>query len=627
MPAKADKEKEPQSISEASDNFLKRFKNLHQAEENLIEEKLKALTGETQKLTAELETEKGMLAKLEEELAENARALNMETAKRRETEKKLSEETASRKGKEKEFEEEARKRKEIEKKLSEETARRREKEVFAEDEMLKRKGREKELEEEIQKRKEKETEAEEWKTKAKEKEERIAELEESFAYERGIVTGEINELKKSLAQVEKDKAELDKQARDFRRREEEWESERKLSGEKLERQKQHNRDLGQRFDQLREKTLQAINKLKESQSQKEENWNREREGLQKRFQDEEVRNKLLRAEMNELQDRIREQEEDKENLSQLAQRSLISKQGLEEELKKTAQSSGLEVGENEALLEKIGSTLDKLKNQEALAAKLKEENQALQKQLDDLEFELRKSSDYGVSLIAEKEALMDEIGVLNEGFERKLKEIERDLEAVIVERETKVQEINQLKSSVARAETKQDEFKQKLTAVEEEKNLVQKKLDAAWETQKDVREKLDAQPKTEDAEEALNRAQDHFKKGKQLFGKQQYAKALAAFEEALKLDPSRSEFYTGMGLVHSLEFSRHKPDIPKAESCFLQAIKLEPKNARNYYYLGVIYKSQGQNEKAKSYFRKALEFQPDYPEVQEQLKLFKSEKG
>jgi tetratricopeptide (TPR) repeat protein len=180
---------------------------------------------------------------------------------------------------------------------------------------------------------------------------------------------------------------------------------------------------------------------------------------------------------------------------------------------------------------------------------------------------------------------------------------------------------------VARAETKQDEFKQKLTAVEEEKNLVQKKLDAAWETQKDVREKLDAQPKTEDAEEALNRAQDHFKKGKQLFGKQQYAKALAAFEEALKLDPSRSEFYTGMGLVHSLEFSRHKPDIPKAESCFLQAIKLEPKNARNYYYLGVIYKSQGQNEKAKSYFRKALEFQPDYPEVQEQLKLFKSEKG
>ena len=627
MPAKGDKEKEPKPIAEESDSFLKRFKNLHQAEENLIEEKLKTLTGEVQKLAAGLETEKGLLAKVEGELAENVRALAAETTKRKEKEKKLEEETAARKGREKELEEETRRRKEIEKKLEEEAALRKKKEIFAEDEILKRKGREKELEDEISQRKEKEKAAEEWETKTREKEERIAELEESFAYERGIVTGEINELKKTLAQVEKDKTELDKEIRDFRRKEEEWENERKISGEELERQKQKNRDLGQRFDQLREKTLQAIDKLKGSQSQKDESWNREREGLLKRFEDGEVRNKLLRAEMSELQDRIREQEEEKENLSQLVQRSLISKQGLEEELKKTARSSGLEVGEDEALVEKIGSTLEKLKNREAETAKLKEENLALQKQVDDLEFEFRKSSDYGVSLIAEKEAIMEEIAVLNEGFDRKLKDLERELEVVIVEREARVQEINQLKESVARAETKQDEFKTKLTAAEEEKKLVQKKLDAAWETQKDVREKLEAQPKAEDAEELLSKAQDHFKKGKQSFGKQQYAKALAAFEEALKLDPTRSEYYTGIGLVHSLEFSKHKPDIPKAESCFLQSIKLEPKNARNYYYLGVIYKSQGQNEKSKSYFRKALEYQPDYPEVQEQLKLLKSEKG
>jgi len=627
MSAKGDKEKEPKPIAEESDSFLKRFKNLHQAEENLIEEKLKTLTGEVHKLAAGLETEKGLLAKVEGELAENVRALAVETTKRKEKEKKLEEETAARKGREKELEEETRRRKETEKKLEEEATLRKKKEIFAEDEILKRKGREKELEDEISQRQEKEKAAEEWEAKTREKEERIAELEESFAYERGIVTGEINELKKSLAQAEKDKTELDKETRDFRRKEEERENERKISGEELERQKQKNRDLGQRFDQLREKTLQAIDKLKGSQSQKDESWNREREGLLKRFDDGEVRNKLLRAEMSELQDRIREQEEEKENLSQLVQRSLISKQGLEEELKKTARSSGLEVGADEALVEKIGSTLEKLKNREAETAKLKEENLALQKQVDDLEFEFRKSSDYGVSLIAEKEAIMEEIAVLNEGFDRKLKDLERELEVVIVEREARVQEINQLKESVTRAETKQDEFKTKLTAAEEEKKLVQKKLDAAWETQKDVREKLEAQPKAEDTEELLNKAQDHFKKGKQSFGKQQYAKALAAFEEALKLDPTRPEYYTGIGLVHSLEFSKHKPDIPKAESCFLQAIKLEPKNARNYYYLGLIYKSQGQNEKSKSYFRKALEYQPDYPEVQEQLKLLKGEKG
>ena len=43
-----------------------------------------------------------------------------------------------------------------------------------------------------------------------------------------------------------------------------------------------------------------------------------------------------------------------------------------------------------------------------------------------------------------------------------------------------------------------------------------------------------------------------------------------------------------------------------------EAIKLDPNNASLYFNLGVINGEQGNTEKAKEYYKKAIELKPDY---------------
>ena len=600
--------------------FIEKLKDLHQREEQLIHEKLGALRLEIEQLSGRLSTEREIKEKLQKKLAEQEKKAEEEYLKRRDKEKKLEEETAALKAKQKDYEEEVAKREELEAKLSEEIAKGKEKEQQVEDERLKRKGTEKEWEEEKALREEKENEAREWQEKAEGYEKRIAELEESYAYERGVIAKETDELKKRVGGLESEKSLMESKLREYRGKEEEWGNEKKSQIEEIERQREVNSDLSSRLEQLKERTVTAINKMKEVQEQKEENWDHEREGFVKRLEEGEVKVKLLREEMESLQKRIIEQEAEKERLSQMVQKYVEAQQDREEE----ARTAGMSEEERADFVSEMNSAVERLKHREAEVFSLKEQVQELQGKLEILEFELKKAADFGESLLVEKDALIEEIAVLNEGSEPKMKVVEQELSVVKRENQEKTRAIQSLKNTIARLEAEREEFLQKMNSMKEEKAQVEKRLDAAWETQEDARKKLDAKPKGKVDDDSLQKAQGFFLKGKDFFQKQQYRKALTNFEEAVTLDPTKAEYYTGLGLVHSMEFSRHKIDIPKAESCFLQAIRLDPKNARNYYYLGVIYKSQGQDGKAKSYFRKAVEYQPDYPEAQEQLQLLQA---
>lgn len=614
-------EKKPSQPTPEEDSFTGKLKELHQKEEQLIQDRIRTLRSEIDKLTDQFSLERETKEKLQKKLAEQEKRAEEEYLKRREKEKKLEEETTALTAKKKDYEEEVSKREALQLKLDEELSVRKEQEQQIEDERLKRKGTEKEWEEEKELRQEKEKEAEEWKQKAEEREKRISELEESFAYERGIISGEVEEGKKRLGQLEKEKGDLEGQVREYRQKEEEWGSEKKSQIEEIERQKEVNEDLNTRLEQLKERTVNAISKAKEVQSQKEENWEREREGFTKRLDEGEVKVKLLREEITDLQKRVIEQEAEKEKLSQMVQKYVEAQQGWEEEQRKAAGQSGVSEEEKAGFISEMNSAVERLKGREAEVFSLKKQVQELQGKLEVLEFELKKAADFGESLLVEKDALIEEIAVLNEGFEPKIKFVEQELGVVKRESQEKTRAIQSLKNTIARLEGEREELLQKMNAMQDEKAEVQKRLDAAWETQEDARRTLDSRPKGRIDDESLKKAQEFFQKGKEFFQKQQYRKALTNFEEAVNLDPTKAEYYTGMGLVHSMEFSRHKIDIPKAESCFLQAIRIDPKNARNYYYLGVIYKSQGQDGKAKSYFRKAVEYQPDYPEAKEQLQL------
>jgi len=96
--------------------------------------------------------------------------------------------------------------------------------------------------------------------------------------------------------------------------------------------------------------------------------------------------------------------------------------------------------------------------------------------------------------------------------------------------------------------------------------------------------------------------------------------ALKAFDLAASIDPSISDYYTGLGLLQAMEIDGKPPNITEAERMFKKAISLKPEEARNYFYLGQIYKSREEYTLAREYLRKALEKRPNYAQARSELK-------
>lgn len=65
-------------------------------------------------------------------------------------------------------------------------------------------------------------------------------------------------------------------------------------------------------------------------------------------------------------------------------------------------------------------------------------------------------------------------------------------------------------------------------------------------------------------------------------------------------------------------------DDRQAERLFKAAIALDPENAQAYFELGYAYKDMGRYEDAIAMFRKALQYRPIFPEMEEQIQLLQS---
>jgi len=120
-------------------------------------------------------------------------------------------------------------------------------------------------------------------------------------------------------------------------------------------------------------------------------------------------------------------------------------------------------------------------------------------------------------------------------------------------------------------------------------------------------------------------ARKYYEKGKRLFQEGDQELALEAFKRAIALDPTVSEYYTGIGLLYAARAdestgSEYEENKNLALDSFKKAIALAPKEARNYYYLGVIYKNVNDIKKARDCFVKALQLNPDFKQAEMQLK-------
>ncbi len=98
-----------------------------------------------------------------------------------------------------------------------------------------------------------------------------------------------------------------------------------------------------------------------------------------------------------------------------------------------------------------------------------------------------------------------------------------------------------------------------------------------------------------------------YDRGVLLFSEGEPDKALAVFEEAIRLDPACAPAYNGQGCVL---LAQDKPDA--ALIAFNESIRIEPDFCKPYANRGAIYDQRGQYDLALADYNKAIELEPTF---------------
>lgn len=112
----------------------------------------------------------------------------------------------------------------------------------------------------------------------------------------------------------------------------------------------------------------------------------------------------------------------------------------------------------------------------------------------------------------------------------------------------------------------------------------------------------------------MNAAEDYMDKGIEAADNKQYDKAIAAFTEAIKLDPNNADAYVHRGLAYD-----EKKEYDKAIADYTEAIRLDPKDDTAYHNRGHSYEMKKEYQKAIDDYNAALGINPEDSESQNSL--------
>jgi tetratricopeptide (TPR) repeat protein len=102
-------------------------------------------------------------------------------------------------------------------------------------------------------------------------------------------------------------------------------------------------------------------------------------------------------------------------------------------------------------------------------------------------------------------------------------------------------------------------------------------------------------------------AEQYYNQGRGLYERKEYHSAVHLLREAVKLDSSRSPYHYHLGLA----LIRNPRTRREADEHLAKAAELEPYNAQIRVKLGMIYREVGLPKKAESYYRAALQLDPE----------------
>jgi hypothetical protein len=113
-------------------------------------------------------------------------------------------------------------------------------------------------------------------------------------------------------------------------------------------------------------------------------------------------------------------------------------------------------------------------------------------------------------------------------------------------------------------------------------------------------------------------ASTRFDEGKRAWDAQDFAEAEKAFRESIELEPSRADYYFGLGLALAAQ-DAGAPGYAEVEALFTKAATLQSDSPRGYYYLGTLFRQRGEVDKAVDAYRRALSLDSRYSPAREGL--------
>ena len=149
-------------------------------------------------------------------------------------------------------------------------------------------------------------------------------------------------------------------------------------------------------------------------------------------------------------------------------------------------------------------------------------------------------------------------------------------------------------------------------------NLAIFQTEIARDVSNKLRQKLTGAEALQKGQTANSEAYQLYLKGRFLWNKrkhQEHLKALAAFEQAIALDPKFALAYAGMGDVYTVDSFK----MPEAESnqkglaAANKALEIEPNLAEAYTILAKIEWNAYKRNESEKYFKRAIELNPNYP--------------
>lgn len=112
-----------------------------------------------------------------------------------------------------------------------------------------------------------------------------------------------------------------------------------------------------------------------------------------------------------------------------------------------------------------------------------------------------------------------------------------------------------------------------------------------------------------------NSAPTHTSRGNAWRGKHDLDRALTDHNEAIKLDPNYAEAYSNRGNVYS-----DKNDYDRAIANYDKAIVLKPNYPVAFFNRGLAWKAKGDHARSIADYRQALKLDPNFKEVTDALK-------